>query len=59
MRGDVVLIKATEKIKDVLNSMVHGTGRKMLRGKGKPLADSFDFKQLRSRILMTMVLKFY
>ena len=52
MSGDVVLVRATEKIKDVLNSMSHGTGRKMSRSECKPLADSFDFEQLRSQIMM-------
>lgn len=52
MNGDVVLVRATEKIKDVLNSMSHGTGRKMSRSECKPLADSFDFEQLHSQIMM-------
>ena len=52
MSGDVVMVKATYKIKDVLNSMSHGTGRKMSRSDCKPLAESFDFEQLRRQIMM-------
>ena len=52
MSGDVVMVKATDKIKDVLNSMSHGTGRKMSRSDCKPLAENFDFDQLRREILM-------
>ena len=52
MSGDVVLVRATEKVQEVLNSMSHGTGRKMSRGDCKPLAENFDFDQLRRQILM-------
>ena len=52
MSGDVVMVKATDKIKDVLNSISHGTGRKMSRSDCKPLAENFDFDQLRRQILM-------
>ncbi len=52
MSGDVVLIKGTGKVKDTLYSMSHGTGRKMPRSGCKPLADNFDFKKLRDKILL-------
>jgi hypothetical protein len=32
--------------------MSHGTGRTMSRGDCKPLADRFDFGELRKRVLM-------
>jgi len=52
MFGDVALVRATEKIGEVLNSMSHGTGRKMSRSECKPLADNFDFNALNSKIMM-------
>lgn len=52
MSGDVVLVRATEKVEEVLQSMSHGTGRKMSRSECKPIADKFDFGQLRKHILM-------
>lgn len=52
MSGDVVLVRATEKVASALNSLSHGTGRKMSRGDCKPLADEFDFAALRRSILL-------
>ena len=52
MSGDVVLIRGTERMRQVLHSMSHGTGRTMSRGDCKPLADTFDFAELRRRILV-------
>ena len=52
LSGDVVTVRATSKVSDILCSMSHGTGRKMSRGDCKPLADSFDFAQLRQSILI-------
>ena len=52
MSGDVVLASATGKVQEVLNAMSHGTGRKMSRSECKPLADQFNFEQLRKQILM-------
>jgi hypothetical protein len=52
MTGDVVLVRATEKVDEVLNSLSHGTGRKMSRADCKPLADAFDFAALRRSILL-------
>jgi RNA-splicing ligase RtcB len=52
MSGDVVLVRATEKVDGLLNSLSHGTGRKMSRGDCKPLADRFDFAALRCSILL-------
>lgn len=52
MSGDVVLVRATEKVKTILNSMSHGTGRAMSRSDCKPYADSFDFATLRKSVLL-------
>lgn len=52
MSGDVVLIKGGVRVSEVLNSMSHGTGRKMSRSDCKPFADSFDYTSLRNSILI-------
>ncbi len=52
MSGDVVLVRATARVADILNSISHGTGRKMSRSDCKPLADSFDFTAMRQRIMI-------
>jgi RNA-splicing ligase RtcB len=52
MSGDVVLVRATARVGEIMHSMSHGTGRRMSRGDCKPLADTFDFAALRRRILM-------
>jgi len=52
MSGDVVLIKGGSRVGEVLNSMSHGTGRKMSRGDCKPFADAYNFAKLRSSILI-------
>lgn len=52
MTGDVVLVRATEKVDGVLNSLSHGTGRKMSRGDCKPLAEAFDFAALRRAVML-------
>lgn len=52
MSGDVVLVRATERVADILYSISHGTGRKMSRGDCKALADQFDFAAMRERIMI-------
>ncbi|MBS0261441.1 MAG: RtcB family protein [Planctomycetes bacterium] len=52
MSGDVVLVRATDRVADILYSISHGTGRKMSRSDCKPLADAFDFAAMRRRILI-------
>ena len=52
MTGDVVLVKATDQVGQILDSISHGTGRTMSRGDCKPLAESFDFAAMRERILI-------
>ncbi len=48
--GDVVLVKATDNVKDTFNSLNHGTGRVMSRSDAKELAESYDYDKLRERI---------
>ena len=52
MSGDVVLVRASERVADILFSISHGTGRKMSRAACKPLAESFDFAAMRQRVLI-------
>lgn len=52
MSGDVVLVQATDAVADVLFSLSHGTGRIMSRSECKPLANSFNFHELRKHVLM-------
>lgn len=56
MSGDVALVRATEKVEEILCSMSHGTGRRMARGACKPLGDAYDFEALRERVLMPSTL---
>jgi RNA-splicing ligase RtcB len=52
MSGDVVLVRATNKVLQILSSMSHGTGRAMSRSDCKPLADVYDFAGLRRSVLI-------
>jgi len=52
MSGDVLLVRAKETVDGILNSISHGTGRKMSRSECKPHGDAFDFGALRERILI-------
>jgi RNA-splicing ligase RtcB len=52
MSGDVVLVRAKEKIGKILNSMSHGTGRTMSRSECKPFSDAFNYDRLRSTVLI-------
>lgn len=52
MIGDVALVRGTAKVRDSLCSLSHGTGRAMSRSDCKPLAASFDFAQLREKIMI-------
>jgi tRNA-splicing ligase RtcB len=45
-------VSASARVESLLNSMSHGTGRRMSRSDCKPLADTFDFAALRSSVLM-------
>lgn len=50
LEGDVVLLRATEGVREVLDSMCHGTGRVMGRGAAKELAGGYNFSALRERV---------
>jgi RNA-splicing ligase RtcB len=52
MSGDVVMVKGTAKVSEILNSMSHGTGRRMSRSECKPFADSYDCVRLRTSVLL-------
>lgn len=52
MSGDVLLVRATDRVTSTLNSISHGTGRTMSRGDCKHLADSFCFQGLRRKVLI-------
>lgn len=52
MSGDVLLVRATQRVNEILNSISHGTGRRMSRADCKPLADQFDFESLRKRVMI-------
>jgi RNA-splicing ligase RtcB len=52
MSGDALLVRATDRIREVLCSMSHGTGRTMSRGDAKLAAADFDFDKLRQEVLM-------
>ena len=57
LSGDIVLVQAKDTIEEILSSMSHGTGRKFSRSDCKPLADSFDFNELRKKILIPNMIK--
>lgn len=52
MSGDVLLVRATQRVDEILNSISHGTGRRMSRADCKPLADQYDFESLRKRVMI-------
>ena len=52
MAGDVALVRAMSKVEQSLCSLSHGTGRTMSRGDCKPVADRYDFANLRKRLLI-------
>jgi RNA-splicing ligase RtcB len=52
MSGDVVLVRATNEVKESLFSLSHGTGRTMSRGESKRAANEFDFAELRRSIML-------
>ncbi len=52
MSGDVLLVKGNDRVGEILNSMSHGTGRRMSRSDCKPYADEFDYDRLRRSVLI-------
>ena len=57
MSGDAILVKATEKVKECLFSMSHGTGRIMSRSDAKTVATTFDFSAMRKAVLLPSVIR--
>lgn len=56
MNGDVVLITATNEVKNTYNSLCHGTGRVMSRSDSKEFAAIYDYDALRDRVYIpTMI----
>jgi RNA-splicing ligase RtcB len=52
MSGDVVLVRGNGWMGEILNSMSHGTGRRMSRSECKPYADEFDWDRLRRSVVI-------
>jgi RNA-splicing ligase RtcB len=52
MAGDVMLVSSTAKVGTALSSLSHGTGRTVARSDSKSFADTYDFTELRRRVLM-------
>ena len=52
MAGDVVLVRATDRVAESLDSLSHGTGRAVSRSEAKHLAENFDFAALRRDVLL-------
>jgi len=50
--GDISLVRATERVNEILNSLSHGTGRIVSRGQCKVLAEGYDFSKLRQQVMM-------
>lgn len=48
--GDVVLVRATEKVLETFNSLNHGTGRVMSRSEAKEYSENYDYQFLRERV---------
>jgi hypothetical protein len=49
---EVALVRATDRVADVLASMSHGTGRVMARSEAKRIAPLYDFDALHDRVLI-------
>ena len=52
MGGDIALVRASENVGQILNSLSHGTGRIVPRGECKDLARNYDFAALHQRVMM-------
>jgi len=57
MVGEIVLVKGTEKVGSVYNSMCHGTGRTMSRSEAKIHSKDYDYDQLREQIYIPEEIK--
>ena len=52
LAGDIALVRATNRVTELLGSLSHGTGRALSRADCKPFAESYDFAGLRGRVLI-------
>lgn len=52
MSGDVVLVRGKQRVREILVSMSHGTGRTVSRSECKPLAAAHDFTRLRRSMMI-------
>jgi len=57
MIGDIVLIKGTQKVQQVHNSICHGTGRTMSRSAAKVISKEYDYNALRNKIYIPKQIK--
>lgn len=57
MIGDIVLVRGTNKVETVYNSMCHGTGRTMSRSDAKIISKNFDFDEMRKQIYIPAKIK--
>lgn len=55
--GDIALVEATKCVTESLHSLCHGTGRAMPRSEAKEIAETYDFKKLRSRVYIPEYIK--
>lgn len=47
---DMVIVRATERVRETLFCLPHGTGRTMSRSDAKRVTETFDFEMMRSRV---------
>jgi len=52
IQDDVALVRATDKVEELLFSLSHGTGRAMPTSEAKSLAQLYDFDTLRNDVLI-------
>lgn len=57
MVGDIVLVRGTDKVANVFNSMCHGTGRTMPRSAAKLLSKDYDYGAMRQQIYIPDVIR--
>jgi RNA-splicing ligase RtcB len=50
--GDVAIVRATEWVADILNSLSHGTGRTVSRSEAKEMARKCSLEALRKKVLL-------
>ena len=55
--GDAVVVQASDRIGQTLNSLSHGTGRVGPRGEIKHLGDAYNFSALRKKVLIPPQIK--